>query len=84
MTSTEVSTRVVELRAERVPFVHATVVRAQVPTSAHAGDAAIVGEPTDGVVEGGCQGTLRLAVPMTRARAPTPRPGKRQGGQRRR
>src|SRR5918995_639440 len=39
-----------------------------------AGDAAIVGEPTDGVVEGGCQGTLRLAVTLHGARAHTARP----------
>ena len=39
-----------------------------------AGDAAIVGEPTDGVVEGGCQGTLRLAVTLAGARAHTARP----------
>jgi xanthine dehydrogenase accessory factor len=42
--------RVLELSAERVPFVHATVVRAQVPTSAHAGDDAIVF--ADGTIEG--------------------------------
>jgi xanthine dehydrogenase accessory factor len=44
------ASRVTELTAERVPFVHATVVRAQVPTSARAGDDAIVLE--DGSIEG--------------------------------
>lgn len=39
-----------ELSAGRVPFVHATVVRAQVPSSAKAGDDAIV--LPDGTIEG--------------------------------
>jgi succinyl-diaminopimelate desuccinylase len=34
-----------------------------------AGDLAILLEPTDGVVEGGCQGTLRVAVRTTGVRA---------------
>ena len=42
--------RITELTAKRVPFVHATVVRAQFPTSAQAGDQAIV--LADGSVEG--------------------------------
>jgi xanthine dehydrogenase accessory factor len=42
--------RITELTANRVPFVHATVVRAQFPTSARAGDQAIV--LPDGSVEG--------------------------------
>lgn len=42
--------RITELTAQRVPFVHATVVRAQFPTSAQAGDQAIV--LADGSVEG--------------------------------
>jgi xanthine dehydrogenase accessory factor len=44
------ATRLSELTTERVPFVHATVVRAQVPTSARAGDDAIV--LADGSIEG--------------------------------
>ncbi|GAB2811953.1 XdhC family protein [Streptomyces daliensis] len=39
-----------ELAANRVPFVHAKVVRAQVPTSAHPGDEAIV--LADGAIDG--------------------------------
>ena len=45
-----------ELRERREPYVHATVVRAQRPTSAHAGDTAVVrasGE-IDGFVGGTC------------------------------
>ncbi|MDT4900238.1 MAG: xanthine dehydrogenase accessory factor [Pseudonocardiales bacterium] len=44
------TTRVSDLTTQRVPFVHATVVRAQVPTSARAGDDAIV--LGDGSIEG--------------------------------
>ncbi|MGV3758959.1 MAG: succinyl-diaminopimelate desuccinylase, partial [Actinomycetota bacterium] len=39
-----------------------------------AGDVAILGEPTDGEVEAGCQGTLRLEVVVRGARAHTARP----------
>ncbi len=50
MGNPRVAARMAALRAQRLPFVHATVVRAQVPTSAHAGDDAIV--LTDGTLEG--------------------------------
>lgn len=48
--SAQTSDRVRELTAGRIRFVHATVVRAQVPSSARAGDDAIVLE--DGSIEG--------------------------------
>jgi xanthine dehydrogenase accessory factor len=44
------STRIDELTASRVPFVQATVVRAQEPSSAHPGDRAII--LADGSIEG--------------------------------
>jgi xanthine dehydrogenase accessory factor len=45
-----VSERAQQLRRARTPFVHATVVRAQQPTSAHPGDQAILLQ--DGTIEG--------------------------------
>jgi xanthine dehydrogenase accessory factor len=44
-----------ELIRGRVPFVHATVVRAQKPASAHAGDTALI--HADGVIDGFVGGT---------------------------
>jgi xanthine dehydrogenase accessory factor len=48
-----------ELARERVPFVQATVVRAEKPTSAHAGDTALV--RADGVIDGFVGGTCAEA-----------------------
>lgn len=50
MAQTEVLARVERLREQRTPFVLATVVRAEKPTSAKAGDRAIV--LADGTIEG--------------------------------
>ncbi len=46
----DIAERMADLRSRREPFVHATVVRAQQPTSARPGDAAIV--LADGTIEG--------------------------------
>ncbi|GAA4355907.1 XdhC family protein [Angustibacter luteus] len=59
------SARVAELTSARVPFVHATVVRAQEPTSARPGDDAVV--HADGTIEGFvgghcAQGSVRTAA----------------------
>jgi xanthine dehydrogenase accessory factor len=54
-----------ELLAGRVPFVHATVVRAQVPASARAGDGAIIlsDGSIEGFVGGQCtEGAVRVAA----------------------
>ncbi|MGY1620939.1 XdhC family protein [Geodermatophilus sp. SYSU D00965] len=50
-----VTEREAELVRSRVPFVHATVVRAQRPASAHAGDTALI--RSDGVIDGFVGGT---------------------------
>jgi xanthine dehydrogenase accessory factor len=49
-TPMNLSERAAQLVRARTPFVHATVVRAQQPTSAHAGDEAIL--LSDGTIEG--------------------------------
>lgn len=54
-TLTGVAERAAELRGRRTPYVLATVVRAERPTSAHAGDRAIV--LPDGTMEGFVGGT---------------------------
>jgi xanthine dehydrogenase accessory factor len=58
----EVEDRAAELRRQRVPFVHARVVRAERPTSAKAGDEAVVlpDGTIDGFVGGACaESTVR-------------------------
>jgi xanthine dehydrogenase accessory factor len=55
VTRAEVEARAVALRADRVPFVHARVVRAERPTSAKPGDEAVVF--ADGTIEGFVGGT---------------------------
>jgi len=55
MSRPDIEQRLTGLRAERVPFVHATVVHAERPTSAKPGDAAIVF--ADGTIEGFVGGT---------------------------
>lgn len=55
MTRDDLAQRAAALRHARTPFVHATVVRAQHPTSAHAGDTALV--HADGAIEGFVGGT---------------------------
>jgi len=53
--STSTAVRAAELARARIPFVQATVVRALHPTSAHAGDTALV--HADGAIEGFVGGT---------------------------
>jgi xanthine dehydrogenase accessory factor len=59
MMSSQLARRADALGAQRIPFVTATVVRAQHPTSVHAGDSAIVlGDGTiEGFVGGACAET---------------------------
>lgn len=60
-----VAARIAELTTSRVPFVRATVVRAQEPTSAHPGDEAIV--LADGTVEGFVGGQCAVGSVRTAA-----------------
>ena len=63
--TTTIANRIDELTASRVPFVQATVVRAQEPTAAHPGDRAIVlaDGTMEGFVGGHCaEGSVRTAA----------------------
>lgn len=62
---TSIAERAITLTRERRPFVHATVVRAQEPTSARAGDAAVILDDgsIEGFVGGQCaESTVRTAA----------------------
>lgn len=85
----DLSGRSVELRASRVPFVHARVVLSERPTSAKPGDEAIVlaGGTMEGFVGGDCAETTvrQQSVEALRAREPvllriTPEPEPDQAG----
>ncbi|MCW2995003.1 MAG: hypothetical protein JWQ18_2498 [Conexibacter sp.] len=68
MITAELALEVERLRAERVPFVHATVVRAVKPTSVRPGDAALV--LGDGTIRGFVGGTCaQTSVRLHSARA---------------
>lgn len=68
MIDRKLTRRAERLRTERVPFVHATVVRVSRPSSAHAGDAALVLE--DGTIEGFVGGAcVQASVRLHAARA---------------
>lgn len=60
---------------EEVPIVHNGLreIDAERPDLLE-GDVALLGEPTGGALEAGCQGTLRVAVTLRGARAHTARP----------
>lgn len=64
---TPIAERSAELVAARVPHVRATVVRAEQPTSVHAGDAAVV--HADGRIEGFVGGTCAETSVRVHARA---------------
>jgi len=63
--SLDVVERIAQLTAMREPFVHATVVRAQHPTSARPGDQAIVHQ--DGTIEGFVGGQCAVGAVRTAA-----------------
>ena len=65
MAHPEITTRADELRAARVPFVHARVVLAERPTSAKPGDEAVV--LPDGTIEGFVGGTCAEATVRNQA-----------------
>ncbi len=67
MSSAQLAERAAELRRRRVPFVHARVVLADKPTSAHPGDEAIV--LADGTIEGFVGGDCAEATVRAQALA---------------
>lgn len=67
MSSADVASRAQQLRRERVPFVHARVIRAEKPTSAKPGDEAVV--LSNGAIEGFVGGTCAEATVRAQALA---------------
>lgn len=67
MSSADVAARAQQLRRERVPFVHARVIRAEKPTSAKPGDEAVV--LSNGAIEGFVGGTCAEATVRAQALA---------------
>ncbi|MGQ0464659.1 MAG: XdhC family protein [Sporichthyaceae bacterium] len=67
MSSADVAARAEQLRRERVPFVHARVIRAEKPTSAKPGDEAVV--LSNGAIEGFVGGTCAEATVRAQALA---------------
>lgn len=67
MSSADVAARAQQLRAERVPFVHARVIRAERPTSAKPGDEAVI--LSNGVIEGFVGGSCAEATVRAQALA---------------
>jgi xanthine dehydrogenase accessory factor len=63
--ASSITARITELNEQRRPYVHATVVRAQCPTSARPGDSAIV--LSDGAIEGFVGGQCAEASVRTAA-----------------
>ncbi|MGQ0844419.1 MAG: XdhC family protein [Sporichthyaceae bacterium] len=67
MSSADVAARAQQLRRERVPFVHARVIRAEKPTSAKPGDEAVV--LSNGSIEGFVGGSCAEATVRAQALA---------------
>lgn len=67
MSSADVAARAQQLRQERVPFVHARVIRAEKPTSAKPGDEAVV--LSNGAIEGFVGGQCAEATVRAQALA---------------
>ncbi len=60
---------------EEIPRIHSGLLEIErTQPELLVGDVALLGEPTLGAVEAGCQGTLRVKVTLTGARAHTARP----------